>query len=174
MTLMGGCDILDGALARATRRSSPFGAFLDSTLDRLTEGFVFLGLLISFYRRGLLGQALLTCAAFLGSYLVSYTRARGENLIESCKVGFWERPERLCLLMLAVAAGWFSTALWLLAIGSFLTAFHRAAYVWATLRKEKLPYRGFWGLLFWSHKRFSGPYLLYALAIILLMVLIPT
>ena len=174
MTLMGSCDILDGALARAAKRSTPFGAFLDSTLDRLTEGFVFLGILVSFYRRSELGLILLTYATLLGSYLVSYTRSRGENLIENCKVGFWERPERLCLLMLAVALGRFTVPLWLLAIGSFLTTFHRAAHVQATLQKEKLPHRGVWVFLFWSYKRFSAPYLFYALTIILLTLLIPT
>ena len=174
MSLMGGCDILDGALARATKRSSPFGAFLDSTLDRLTEGSVFLGILISFYHRNELGLVLLTYAALLFSYLVSYTRSRGENFIESCQVGFWERPERLSLLMVAVFLRRLPFSLWLLTIGSFLTAFHRGAYVWATLQKRRLPHRGPWALLFWPYKRFSVPYLLYALTIILLTLLIPT
>ena len=173
MALLGSCDILDGAVAKATRRQTPFGAFLDSTVDRLTEGFVFLGILISFYRRSELGFVFLTYAALLGSYLVSYTRARGENVVERCQVGFWERPERLCLLMLAVTLGRLPAALWFLTFGSFLTAFHRAAHVHVTLQKEKLPNRGLWAFLFWPYKRFSVPYLLYALAIILWMVLIP-
>lgn len=172
MGLMGLCDILDGAVAKRSKRATPFGAFLDSTTDRLTEGLVFLGVLIFFYRRRDLWLFLLTYAALIGSYLVSYTRARGENFIESCKVGFWERPERLCLLMLGTALDRLKIALWLIAAGSFLTALHRLLHQKATLQKTKLSQRGVWSFLFWPYPRFSTPYLLYALTVILLVLFI--
>ena len=148
-------DILDGQLARTRQRVSRFGAFLDSTLDRFAEGVVLMGL-AGFYLfhlvdlvhdpnrvfeelgRGLEPRtwavvSLLAMLAMIGSFLVSYTRARAEGLGIECRVGWFERPERLLLIMIAGAFGVgrvMSGALLVLALLSFTTAGQRMIHVW--------------------------------------------
>jgi CDP-diacylglycerol---glycerol-3-phosphate 3-phosphatidyltransferase len=160
LLLAGLCDILDGELARRAGLESRFGAFLDSTLDRLSEALVLLGIL-GFYLRNLYALVLhperallqistglepLTWAvvaftaalALVGSFMVSYTRARAEGLGLDCKVGWFERPERLVLLVVAglLRVFWaMSAALLLLAILSFATAAQRVAHVHRITRR---------------------------------------
>jgi CDP-diacylglycerol--glycerol-3-phosphate 3-phosphatidyltransferase len=160
LLLAGLCDILDGELARRAGLESRFGAFLDSTLDRLSESLVLLGIL-GFYLRNLYAlvlhpeQALLQIStglepltwavmaftaalALVGSFMVSYTRARAEGLGLDCKVGWFERPERLVLLVVAglLRVFWaMSAALLLLAILSFATAAQRVAHVHRNTRR---------------------------------------
>ena len=154
LLLAGLCDLLDGEIARARKSVSVFGAFLDSTLDRLADGALLLGI-AGFYlanlvelahspgrvlaelSRGLEPRtwavvALTAMVAGVGSFLVSYTRARAEGLGLECKVGWFERPERMLLLMIA---GFFGVgpampgALLLLAVLSFVTAGQRIRHV---------------------------------------------
>jgi CDP-diacylglycerol--glycerol-3-phosphate 3-phosphatidyltransferase len=155
LALAGICDILDGELARHAGTVSRFGAFLDSTLDRLAEAAVLVGI-AGFCLRNLEalvlepGRALheleiglppvawvlvALCAvlALVGSFMVSYTRARAEGLGLECRVGWFERPERLVLLILAGALQVFwamSTALIILTVLSFATAAQRVVHVW--------------------------------------------
>lgn len=100
------CDMLDGAVARRTQRSGPMGAFLDSTLDRLSEIVFFGGVMIYFadWENSIFFAGLAFFAA-AGSLMVSYTRARAEGLGIECNVGWMERPERLVLLILACFFG---------------------------------------------------------------------
>jgi len=98
------CDVLDGQLARRTGRASRLGALLDSCLDRLGEGAVFLGLAIYLGPRGPKWVAV-AILALLCSSMISYARARAEGLGLDGKAGFLERPERLVLLILALAIG---------------------------------------------------------------------
>jgi CDP-diacylglycerol--glycerol-3-phosphate 3-phosphatidyltransferase len=159
VTFSGLCDILDGELARRAGRLSRFGAFLDSTLDRLSDGLVLTGI-AGFYMLHLYELALdpsLTVAeisrgleprtwavvsltavlATVGSFMVSYTRARAEGLGLECKVGWFERPERMVLLIVAALFGVgpvMSAALVLLALLSFVTAAQRVAYIWKHTR----------------------------------------
>jgi phosphatidylglycerophosphate synthase len=145
LTLTSMCDVLDGRIARATHSSSDYGGFLDSTLDRFVESFAFVGFAV--YLRHLpLGPAVST-AALAGSLLVSYARARGESLGVTCKEGLMQRAERLVLMILAclldaVVVGathhqrgrlvfW---ALVLIAVGTFITAVHRTAWISTRLR----------------------------------------
>jgi CDP-diacylglycerol--glycerol-3-phosphate 3-phosphatidyltransferase len=95
-------DILDGALARAGGRSTPFGAFLDSTTDRVSEGFVLAAIAFVFARRGHDVFVLVTVGAVAGSFLVSYTRARAEALGVECKVGLATRPVRVVILSIGL------------------------------------------------------------------------
>jgi len=126
-------DLLDGAVARAGGKGGTrFGAALDSTLDRYGEGLVFGGILLGLVERGaapwLLGLAVL---AGLGSYMVSYVRARAEGLGIACEVGILERPERIVLL-LALALLGDAGAPWilgLLALLSHQTFLHRLIHV---------------------------------------------
>ncbi len=115
LLLAGLCDMLDGDVARARGSQSAFGAFLDSTLDRVSEGALYVGLAAFYFTRtsamrGLFEGssewgdadgptlAILALATMILSFLVSYTRARAEGLGMECKVGIMERPERLLLL----------------------------------------------------------------------------
>jgi len=106
----GTCDILDGALARSTKAGYPYGAFLDSTLDRYSEGVVYLGLAAYFLTiDGALQRwlVLATLAALAGSFLVSYVRARAQSLGFTCKTGLFQRPERVVVTVApAPATAW--------------------------------------------------------------------
>ena len=139
LTLLAGglCDMLDGAVARATGLSSPFGAFFDSTADRFAEMFFFAGLIVYFTgaEHSVL-YALLTFLAAGGSFLVSYTRARSEGLGIACQVGLMERPERMVLLLIAAffgAAG-LKVALWILVPLVMWTALQRVHHVLGATR----------------------------------------
>ncbi len=96
--IVNGLDFLDGAVARAAGTAGGYGAFLDSVLDRFSEAVVFVGLLLWFWRVedgiGLLSAAL----ALVGSFMVSYCRARAEGLGLDCEVGLLQRPERIVIL----------------------------------------------------------------------------
>ncbi len=124
-------DALDGSLARATGRVSAFGAFLDSTLDRLSEAVLYFGLLLFFAGQpGSQQEIALTYLAIIGSLMVSYARARAEGLGYECKVGLFTRFERVLVLSLGLLLAQVRVALWILVAGSFFTAFQRMWHVW--------------------------------------------
>ena len=123
-------DLLDGALARATQRASTLGAFLDSNLDRVSEGAILLGLLVHAGREEALQETILIFLALAASFLVSYIKARAEGLGLSCNVGFFTRPERVLLLAVALLIGHLAVPLYLLVVLSFLTAAQRFLHVW--------------------------------------------
>ncbi|MCJ7605930.1 MAG: CDP-alcohol phosphatidyltransferase family protein [Dehalococcoidales bacterium] len=95
-------DMLDGALARTTGQTSKFGAILDSTLDRMSEAVLMLGLLAMFAWNGQTWESFLAGVALLGSFMVSYIRARVEGMGIECKAGFFTRPERVIILVLGL------------------------------------------------------------------------
>ena len=160
-TLAGVCDILDGQVARQSGTVTRFGAFLDSTLDRFAEAALFVGIAF-FYMFSLVDMAsnparvianlqhelepvtwafiaLFAMLALVGSFMVSYSRARAEGLGLECKVGWFERPERMVLLIIAGFAGLgpvMPAALILLVVFSFATAIQRMAHVWKLTRKS--------------------------------------
>ncbi len=157
--LAGLCDILDGQVARLGGKVTRFGAFLDSTLDRIAEAALFVGIawyytaqlvdmavnperVLSNLQHGLepvtfLVIAIMAMLAMVGSFMVSYARARAEGLGLDCKVGWFERPERMVLL---IVAGFFGLgpvipgALIVLVIFSFATAIQRMAHVYKITR----------------------------------------
>ncbi len=136
--LAGVCDMTDGPVARITGKSSPFGAFLDSSVDRYSEILVYLGL-GAYYVRAQQVEWVAVFLAFSGSLMVSYTRARAEGLGQECHVGWVQRPERLAILILASllgprVAGW---SLWLLAGLSHLTAAQRIRHVYLVMNKPE-------------------------------------
>src|SRR6202171_5026449 len=136
-------DILDGALARSTHTSYPYGAFLDSTLDRYSEGAIYIGLAAYFvssggpYQRWLV---LATFAALAGSFLVSYVRARAQSLGFTCESGLFARPERVVLTVIGLILGtWVLYAVvFLLAVLTNLTALQRIREVWLQGRAQRL------------------------------------
>jgi CDP-diacylglycerol--glycerol-3-phosphate 3-phosphatidyltransferase len=131
-------DILDGALARASGRQYRYGAFLDSTVDRYSEGIVYAGILVYFLGRHAVTEPLLVFAALFGSLAVSYVRARAQSLGFTCDVGFLARPERVVIIAVGLILGYLWLALWVLAIGTNLTALQRVAVVWRQSRDDRL------------------------------------
>ena len=133
--LAGGFDALDGAVARATGKTSQFGGFLDSTLDRYSEAVVFAGLLIHLTRTdaGTI-PVLLTYATIVGSLMISYTRSKAEAIGIRGDVGIAQRLERIIILALALLVSEPVWGLWVLAILTQITALHRILHVWWTTR----------------------------------------
>lgn len=132
--IAGAADLLDGPLARATGKSSRFGAFLDSSLDRYSDFFVFAGLATFFARDGEVFWFFVALGTALGAFAVSYTKARAENFIKDCSVGFFGRSERILLLI----AGTLITpilkfVLLVLFVGTHVTAFQRILHTKKTL-----------------------------------------
>lgn len=131
----GAFDLLDGALARATGRVSRFGALLDSTLDRYSEAILLFGLW--FLYMGQLQESVLIYATLVGSFMVSYVRARAEGLNIECKVGITGRAERVIILALGLILGQVLVVLWILAIVTNLTALQRILHVWQQTKKRE-------------------------------------
>ena len=123
-------DAFDGALARATHKQSKFGAFFDSVLDRVAEGALLVGLAVLFAQRGDLMSVIGAFAAMIGSFMVSYTRARAEGLDLECKVGLFSRLGRFLLLAIGLLINQPAATVWLLAILSSATAIQRIIHVY--------------------------------------------
>jgi CDP-diacylglycerol--glycerol-3-phosphate 3-phosphatidyltransferase len=138
-------DMLDGRVARLTGRVTKFGAFLDSSLDRLSDMIVFIGIIVFYTKHHSTLYAALTGAALIGSVMVSYTSARAESLIPKCDVGFLRRPERVVLLIIGSLTVWpesnhpllnkMPATIWLMAILSYWTFSHRLYHTWRAIRE---------------------------------------
>lgn len=130
-------DLLDGALARFTKQTTKFGAILDSTFDRVSEAAIFCGLLISFMSRGATTlEIVLIFVALVGSFLVSYTRARAEGLGLECKVGLFTRAERVIVLAIGLLINQIFIALWVLVGFVYITVAQRLFYLWRQARTK--------------------------------------
>ncbi len=130
-------DAVDGTLARMMGRTSRFGAFLDSTLDRFSEAVIFLGLFIHFVGQNQSLELILIYATVVGSLMVSYARARAEGIGVPLKDGLFTRFERVFLLVIGLVFNQLTATLWLLAIFSNLTAIQRMYLVWRITGGEK-------------------------------------
>lgn len=134
-------DIFDGALARASNRSYAYGAFLDSTTDRFSEGAVMVGLLVYFQRHQVYLGPVLVVLATTGSLLVSYVRARAQGLGFTCDGGLLARPERVLLTVLGLLLTPLTTTgllmiVLFLAVFTNLTAVQRVWIVWRQSRAQ--------------------------------------
>jgi len=129
-------DLLDGAVARTQGRATPFGAFFDSVMDRISDFLLFIGLAFFYASRGEVWALLLTLFATMGSFLVPFCRARAETVIPSCKVGVLERPERVILLAIGLFFDCMVPVLWILAVLTHLTVLQRILYTRKALRVE--------------------------------------
>ncbi len=110
-------DVLDGALARSSGKGTPFGAFLDSTVDRVGEGFVLGAIALVLMRDGNEWGVALTFAAVMGSFLVSYTRAKAEGLGLRGDVGrFGTRVERVAMIAVGLALAPLGALPWAMAV----------------------------------------------------------
>jgi CDP-diacylglycerol---glycerol-3-phosphate 3-phosphatidyltransferase len=135
--LAGLFDMLDGEVARVTRSESQFGAFYDSVIDRYSDIIILQGLMVYYARHQMLGYVVLIGVVIMGAVLTSYTRARAESLIPSCKVGFMERPERIVLLIIGSLANRMEAVLWILAVLGNWTVINRIYFTWRELPKPK-------------------------------------
>ena len=119
-------DTLDGALARHSDQVTVFGAFLDSVADRYSEAVTLIGLMIYYaWQPTSQWNVLLLVFTLLGSLMVSYTRARAEAVSIECKEGFFQRTERIVVLIFGLVTGWMLPVLWILAIFTNVTAMQR-------------------------------------------------
>ncbi|MBI4594118.1 MAG: CDP-alcohol phosphatidyltransferase family protein, partial [Candidatus Rokubacteria bacterium] len=128
LLLAGLFDFFDGSLARASGQVTPFGAFLDSVIDRYSDLVVLLGIVVLFARMPHARGAIVAMAGLVGSVMVSYTKARAESIGVPCNVGLMERPERLICLIAGALFDLLEPALWLLAVLANLTALQRIAF----------------------------------------------
>ncbi len=134
LLLAGLCDVLDGDVARRLGKSSRFGAFIDSMLDRVSEFVLFGGILLYVVRRPAgfeLYEPVVIMLALMGSVMTSYARARAEGVGIECKVGVMERPERIALMAIGLIAGYrfLMAVMILLAATSLYTVFQRIRHV---------------------------------------------
>ncbi|MEW6252989.1 MAG: CDP-alcohol phosphatidyltransferase family protein [Planctomycetota bacterium] len=144
----GACDMLDGAVARVGRLASRTGALLDSSVDRFSDMAIYIGCVLHF---GALQPANLTyqalaVIALCNGVLISYVKARAENMIEDCSVGYWLRGERCAAVLIGCAVGHVPAVLWQLAISGFFTVWRRMEYAYRAVHAmdagQPLPPRG--------------------------------
>jgi len=123
-------DMVDGRVARATDQVTRFGGFFDSVLDRYSDLLLFMGLLVYYSNINRNFYVVLTAVVMTGSVMISYTRARAENAIPKCKVGFLERPERIVLIIIGALFDHMAQALWVIAVLSNWTVIQRMSYTY--------------------------------------------
>ena len=127
-------DLMDGALSRAKKQTSRFGAILDSTVDRFSEAALLFGLLVLYAAEHSTMEIFLVFVAMVGAFLVSYIRARAEGLGLSCQVGLFTRAERVIVLALGLLLNQVVIALGVLVVFTYVTVAQRLLYVWQQTR----------------------------------------
>jgi CDP-diacylglycerol--glycerol-3-phosphate 3-phosphatidyltransferase len=180
-------DYIDGKVAGELKMATQFGAFFDSVMDRISDIILFIGL-IALYNdigTGHWDYVLTTSLAMMFAVMTSYTRARAESLIEKCKVGFLERPERIVLFMIGAFTNRMAAVIWVMLVLSVVTVLDRIYMTWRELkagrslaavqagtapppipptqpgvveRALKLPVIIIWRGLFWTYERGSWQY----------------
>jgi phosphatidylglycerophosphate synthase len=123
-------DMVDGRVARETNRVTRFGGFFDSVLDRYSDLALLIGLLVWYGSINRPMYVVLTALVMTASVMISYTRARAENSIPTCKVGFMERPERVVLLIIGALFDRMAPVLWVIAVLGNLTVVHRMVFTY--------------------------------------------
>src|SRR5579883_393809 len=131
-------DMVDGRVARATNQVTQFGGFFDSVIDRYSDVALYFGLLVYYARANRFFYVVLVAFVMTTSLMVSYTRARAENTIPQCKVGFMERPERIVLVIIGAVFNRMAAILWVIAVLGNLTVIHRIAYTYQETEKKEL------------------------------------
>jgi len=123
-------DMVDGRVARATNQVTVFGAFFDSVIDRYSDVAIFFGLLVYYARANRFFYVVMVAFVMTTSVMVSYTRARAESLIPTCKVGFMERPERIVLVIIGALFNHMAPVLWVFSVLSTITVIHRIRFTY--------------------------------------------
>ena len=171
-------DFIDGKVAHITGTQSEFGAFWDSTLDRFSDLALFTGLIWLYSSLGREGYVLVATLTLIFSIMTSYARARAESLIEKCKVGFMERPERIVLFMIGAFTDRMAAVLWVILALSVVTVANRIYYTYLVLNHLPMPSTSgvagvFWRAFFWRDERATVAYDLWVVAILAFVWLTP-
>jgi CDP-diacylglycerol--glycerol-3-phosphate 3-phosphatidyltransferase len=171
-------DFIDGKVAFITGTMSEFGAFWDSTLDRFSDLALFTGLIWLYAKLGRTDYVLITTLTLIFAIMTSYARARAECLIEKCKVGFMERPERIVLFMIGAFTNRMAGILWVILVLSVLSVANRIHYTYLALNRKPLPstsgLRGTFNRAFFCRdERTTIPYDLWVIAILAFVWLTP-
>jgi len=133
--LAGFFDILDGAVARVFNKTSKFGGFLDSVIDRYSDIVLLIGIIWYYAIRGELGYVFIACIVLMGCILIPYSRAKAEIFLDRCNIGLMERAERTILLAIGSIFGFMNFVLWILAILTHITVFQRIHFAWKEMQK---------------------------------------
>src|SRR5688500_6412527 len=172
-------DFIDGQLAHLTNTRSAFGAFWASTLDRFSDIALFLGLIYLYATLRRTDYVMIAALAMMFSIMTSYARARAESLIDKCKVGFMERPERIVLFMIGAFTDRMAAVLWVILILSIVTVANRMHYTYLALNGKPMPTgsnvltNAFAHAFFWRDERATVPYDLWVIAILAFVWLTP-
>jgi len=171
-------DFIDGKVAHELQLQSKFGAFWDSTLDRFSDLALLVGLIYLYSRVGRSDYVMVASITLIFSIMTSYARARAESLVEKCKVGFMERPERIVLFMIGAFTNRMAGVLWVILVLSILAVANRIYYTYLDLNRLPLPTRqGLAGIFnrafFWTDERATLPYDLWVIAILAFVGLTP-
>jgi len=171
-------DFIDGKVAVQLHLQSRFGAFWDSTLDRFSDLALLVGLIYLYSSLGRSDYVLVAAVTLIFSIMTSYARARAESLVERCKVGFMERPERIVLFMIGAFTNRMAGVLWVILVLSILAVANRIYYTYLALNALPMPGRDgvrglFWRAFFWTDERTTIPYDLWVIAILAFVWLTP-
>jgi len=171
-------DMIDGKVAHELQLQTQFGAFWDSTLDRFSDLALLTGLIYLYSKLGSGEYVMVAALALIFSIMTSYARARAESLIQKCKVGFMERPERIVLLILGAFTNRMAAVLWVILLLSIVAVWNRVYYTYLVLNNKPMPTRegvvGFFNrALFWTDERTTLPYDAWVIAILAFIWLTP-
>jgi CDP-diacylglycerol--glycerol-3-phosphate 3-phosphatidyltransferase len=171
-------DFIDGKVAYQLQLQSRFGAFWDSTLDRFSDLALLTGLIFLYSKLGRSDYVMVAALTLIFSIMTSYARARAESLVEKCKVGFMERPERIVLFMIGAFTNRMAGVLWVILVLSILAVANRIYYTYLALNGLPMPAKhGARGIFnrafFWTDERTTIPYDLWVIAILAFVWLIP-
>jgi CDP-diacylglycerol--glycerol-3-phosphate 3-phosphatidyltransferase len=162
-------DFIDGKVATETGLISKFGGFWDSVIDRISDIALFIGLIYLYSSMGRTDYALIASLAMMFALMTSYTRARAESLIQKCKVGFMERPERIVLFMIGAFTNRMAAVLWVILVLSVFSVADRVILTYRVLERgteerpaaitaSPLPVRMLWNGFFWTFERATWQY----------------
>jgi phosphatidylglycerophosphate synthase len=171
-------DFIDGKVAHILGLQSEFGAFWDSTLDRFSDLALLTGLIFLYSKLNRSDYVMIAALTLIFSIMTSYARARAESLVERCKVGFMERPERIVLFMIGALTNRMAAVLWVILTLSILAVANRIYYTYLALNGLPLPSRegvagAFNRAFFWTDERATLPYDLWVIAILAFVWLTP-
>jgi phosphatidylglycerophosphate synthase len=176
-------DFIDGKVAHETGLMSKFGGFWDSVIDRFSDILLFIGLISLYSSLGRTDYVLVASLAMMFALMTSYTRARAESLIDKCKVGFMERPERCVLFMIGAFTNRMAGVLWVILVLSIFSVADRVILTYRVLEQKPerpklvdrspLPVRMLWNAFFWTFERATWQYDLMVIAILSFVWLVP-
>jgi CDP-diacylglycerol--glycerol-3-phosphate 3-phosphatidyltransferase len=176
-------DFIDGKVAHITGKMSQFGGFWDSVIDRFSDIALFIGLIYLYSSGGRTDYATVASFAMMFALMTSYTRARAESLIEKCKVGFMERPERIVLFMIGAFTNRMAAVLWVILVLSVFSVADRVILTYRVLNQmperptsiaaAPLPFRMLWNAFFWTFDRATWQYDVMVIAILAFVWLTP-